>query len=79
MLLTAVHLEDGVPKRWKIENSWGDAVGIKGYFMSSDTWFDQYVYQGVIHLKYLTDEQLNAWKEEPKMLKPWDPMGSLAK
>ena len=79
MLLTAVHLEDGIPKRWKIENSWGDAVGIKGYFMSSDTWFDQYVYQGVIHLKYLTEEQLKAWKEEPKMLKPWDPMGSLAK
>jgi len=78
MLLTAVHLEDGIPKRWKIENSWGDAVGVKGYFMSSDTWFDQYVYQAVIHQKYLSTEQLKAWNEKPKMLKPWDPMGSLA-
>jgi bleomycin hydrolase len=47
--------------------------------MASDTWFDQYVYQAVIHKKYLSDAQLKAWEEKPKVLKPWDPMGSLAK
>ncbi|MDX9692280.1 MAG: C1 family peptidase [Acholeplasmataceae bacterium] len=79
MVITAVNLDEGIPNRWKIENSWGDQVGQKGYFMCSDTWFDQYVYQAVIHVKYLSDEQKNAWKQKPIELKPWDPMGSLAK
>jgi bleomycin hydrolase len=79
MVITAVNLDQGKPNRWKIENSWGDQVGNKGYFMCSDTWFDKYVYQAVIHVKHLTDEQQKAWKQEPIQLKPWDPMGSLAK
>ena len=79
MVLTAVHLDEQQPKRWKIQNSWGDDSGNKGYYMASDSWFDKYVYQAVIHRKYLSKEQLDAWKQEPKVLKPWDPMGSLAK
>ncbi|MCD4826911.1 MAG: C1 family peptidase [Acholeplasmataceae bacterium] len=78
MLLTAVHLEDEVSKRWKIENSWGDKSGQKGYYLASDSWFDQFVYQAVIHKKYLSNEQLKAWEQEPIVLKPWDPMGALA-
>lgn len=79
MLLTAVNLDEGQPNRWKIENSWGDTNGSKGYYLASDTWFDQYVYQAVIHEKYLSQAQMKAWKEAPKVLKPWDPMGALAK
>lgn len=79
MVITAVNLVDGKPNRWKIENSWGDQAGNKGYFLSSDSWFDRYVYQAVIHINYLSDAQRAAWAEEPKVLKPWDPMGSLAK
>ncbi|MBU1141025.1 MAG: C1 family peptidase [Firmicutes bacterium] len=79
MVITAVNIDEGKPNRWKIQNSWGDTPGNKGYFLASDTWFDQYVYQAVIHQKYLTEEQIAAWGEEPKVLKPWDPMGSLAK
>jgi bleomycin hydrolase len=79
MVITAVNLDQGKPNRWKIQNSWGDQVGNKGYFMCSDTWFDAYVYQAVIHIKYLTDVQKGAWKQDPIELKPWDPMGSLAK
>ncbi|PKK96756.1 MAG: aminopeptidase [Tenericutes bacterium HGW-Tenericutes-3] len=79
MVITAVNLDEGKPNRWKIENSWGDANGNKGYYLASDTWFDQFVYQAVIHEKYLTEAQKKAWKEEPKVLKPWDPMGALAK
>ncbi|AUD62651.1 aminopeptidase [Tenericutes bacterium MO-XQ] len=79
MVLTAVHLDNQQPLRWKIENSWGDQNGNKGYYMASDSWFDKYVYQAVIHKKYLNEAQLKAWEEKPKVLKPWDPMGSLAK
>ncbi len=79
MLLTAVHLDEGISKRWKIENSWGDKSGEKGYFLASDTWFDKFVYQAVINKKYLSSEQLKAWDLEPVVLKPWDPMGALAK
>lgn len=78
MVFTAIHLENGVPKRYKIENSWGDKVGEKGYFLTTDTWFDRYVYQAVIHEKYLSDEMKKAWTLPPIVLKPWDPMGSLA-
>ncbi len=79
MVITAVHLEESKPVRWKIENSWGDTSGQKGYYLASDSWFDQYVYQAVIHKQYLSKENLKDWEAEPKVLKPWDPMGALAK
>lgn len=78
MVFTAVHLEDGFAKRFKIQNSWGKDSGNKGYYLTTDSWFDRYVYQAVIHEKYLTEAQKKAWKQDPVVLKPWDPMGSLA-
>lgn len=78
MVITGVNLVDDKPTRWKIENSWGDKVGVKGYFTASDSWFDKYVYVAAIHTKYLSDEAKAALKEEPVMLSPWDPFGTLA-
>lgn len=79
MVLCGVNLdENGRPDRWKIENSWGETAGRKGYFVASDSWFDQFVYQAVVHKRFLSDEQRQALSAEPIELAPWDPMGSLA-
>ncbi|WP_053220315.1 C1 family peptidase [Virgibacillus senegalensis] len=78
MVLTGVNLVDDKPNRWKVENSWGEKVGNKGYFVMSDDWMNEYTYQVVVHKKYLSEELKKAWEQEPVVLKPWDPMGSLA-
>lgn len=79
MTLQGVNLnEEGAPTRWRIENSWSDEHGKKGYDVASDAWFDEYVYQVVVDKKYLTDEELAAYEAAPTVLAPWDPMGTLA-
>lgn len=79
MVLTGVNLdENGRPNRWRVENSWGEDRGNKGWYMMSDDWFDEYTYQVVINKKYLTAEELAMLEQEMIVLKPWDPMGSLA-
>jgi bleomycin hydrolase len=78
MVITGVDLVNGEPTKWKVENSWGEKVGTKGYFVMSDDWMNEFVYQFVINKKYLTDAQLEAQKQDPVVLKPWDPMGALA-
>ena len=80
MVLTGVDLdENGKAKKWKVENSWGEKVGNKGYFVASDAWMDEYTYQIVVRKEFLTAAELAAYEEEPIVLAPWDPMGALAK
>ncbi|WP_274432630.1 aminopeptidase C [Alicyclobacillus sp. ALC3] len=78
MVLTGVNLADGAPNRWKVENSWGSKLGKDGFFVMSDRWFDEFMYQIVVHRKHLPENLLTALEQEPKKLNPWDPMGSLA-
>ena len=78
MVITGVALKNNNPTKWKIENSWGTDIAKGGYFIMSGSWFDQFVFQAVIDKKYLDESELNALKLKPIVLKPWDPMGSLA-
>jgi len=78
MVLTGVDVVDGQSTKWKVENSWGEKVGTKGFFVMSDEWMDEYTYQIVVRKDLLTAEQLAAYEKAPMVLAPWDPMGALA-
>ncbi len=71
--------ENGMPVRWRVENSWGGDTGFKGIYLMSDGWYDEYMYQVVVHRKYLSEDILAAYDSAPIVLAPWDPMGALAK
>ena len=79
MVFTGVNIKDDQPRKWKVQNSWGEEPGKKGYFIMSDEWFDEYNYEIAVHKKYLSKEQLEMYDQPPIVLEPWDPMGSLAK
>ena len=70
--------EDGKIEKWRVENSWGDKVGSKGYFIMTDKWFDEILYEVVVDKKYVPKEIQEIAKQKPIELNPWDPMGSLA-
>jgi bleomycin hydrolase len=74
-----VDLDDaGRSRKWRVENSWSDTPGDKGFFQMSDPWFDEFNYEVVVHKKYVPESVLAALKKKPVELDPWDPMGSLA-
>lgn len=83
MVLTAVHLEkgkDGKQKsvRWRVQNSWGEDAGEDGWFVMSDAWMDEFVYQAVVEPRFVDKAVRDVLKTEAKVLPLWDPMGSLA-
>jgi len=80
MVITAVHLDSqGNPVRFKVENSWSDTAGDHGYFMMTNDWFNEFVYQIVVPKSVVPVELKKAYEEsKPMVLPAWDPMGSLA-
>lgn len=79
MCITGYNIDNyGVINRWEIENSWGNGVN-EGYYVMSDKWMNEFVYQVIVEKKYLGDKLLEEWDQEIKSrFNPWDPMGSLA-
>ncbi|KAJ3499253.1 hypothetical protein NLG97_g473 [Lecanicillium saksenae] len=80
MVLTAVHIDEatGKPVRWRVQNSWGPAVGDRGWFVMTDAWMDEFVYQAVIDPRLCPRAVRDVLKQNPITLPLWDPMGSLA-
>ncbi len=78
MLFTGVDVIDGVPRRWRVENSWGDEKGVKGYWTMNDSWFDEYVFEIAVPRRLLPPELAERLDDDPIVLPAWDPMGSLA-
>ena len=81
MLITGVDLDSkNRPIKWRVENSWGNKNGDKGYHIMSDSWFDEYNYEIVVHKSYLPDDLVKIYEtKNPVKLPPWDPMGALAR
>lgn len=79
MVILGVNInENGRPDRWRIENSWGKDSGVDGYYVASDEWFDDYVYQVVVNRKYLDSAAKKQLEGKTTELEPWDPFGTLA-
>ena len=80
MVITGVDLDDqGNPLKWRVENSWGAAIGDQGYMYMMDEWFDEYLYEVVVRKEYLPPELAKVLDTEPVVLPFWDPMGTLAR
>ena len=68
MVLTAVHLDsEGKPVRWRVENSWSNTAGTDGYFVMSDKWMDEFVYQAVVDPAVVSKEVNDVLKQKPKV------------
>jgi bleomycin hydrolase len=79
MVFTGVDLdEEDRPRKWRVENSWGDKIGDKGFLVMNDKWFDEYLYEIVVEKKYIPETLLPILATDPVVLPPWDPMGALA-
>jgi len=79
MLFTGVDIVDGQPRRWRVENSWSDENGKKGFFVMNDSWFDEFMFEIAARKSYLPKKLQKALELKPIILPPWDPMGSLAR
>jgi len=79
MLFTGVDVVDGQPRRWRVENSWGDENGHKGYFVMNDNWFEPYTFEIAARKSSLPLDLQAALDLDPIVLPAWDPMGALAR
>ena len=75
MTLIAVDLdEEGKPKKWMVENSWGPSAGWQGNLIMTDEWFEEYMFRVVVDKKYIPAETLKLLEKKPIELPSWDPM-----
>jgi bleomycin hydrolase len=69
----------GTIKKWRIENSWGEDRNEKGFISMTTEWFHEFVFEIVVDTKFCSQEILDVFNQEPKLLPAWDPMGALAR
>jgi len=75
MTLTAVDLDaNGKAVKWKVENSWGAAWGQKGCLIMTDRWLREYMFRLVVPNEYVTAKVMEAYKTQPVMVMPEDPL-----
>ncbi|MBI3543636.1 MAG: hypothetical protein HY075_10220, partial [Deltaproteobacteria bacterium] len=74
MLLTGFDRPDpnGPVVKFKNENSWGDQVGTRGTYHLYREWFEQNVFQIVVHKKFLAETERAAWTGKAQALEEND-------
>lgn len=73
MLITACDTADGGVLRWKVENSWGTDRGDNGYWTMYDDWFNEHVFEIIVHGDLLSSGIKKMLRSEPIELPQWDP------
>ena len=58
--------------KFRVENSWGEKAGIRGYLVMDEAWFDNYAFEIIPKKKYLNAQELAAFDEEAIKLMPWE-------
>ena len=61
--------------KWLVENSWGSKSGEEGNYIMTDKYFDEYLFEVVVHKKFLKKKVKDILKQKPILLEPWDPFG----
>lgn len=56
--------EEGIPQRWKLEDSYGDYEKVNGYYVMNDNYFDEFILQATVDKKYLSKEQLEMFNQD---------------
>ena len=69
--------DDGTPRAWRVENSWGKDACKDGYLIMSGEWFRLYGGEVVVRREFLDEQTLNLWDTLPiEMCNPWDAVAS---
>ncbi len=81
MTFTGVNLTpEDRPNRWKVENSWGKENGKDGYYVMSDKWFDEYVYQIFVKKEFVNPEIVDAYQKSAlETVDPFDTLWAMMK
>ncbi|MGH3500205.1 MAG: aminopeptidase C [Nocardioidaceae bacterium] len=79
MLFIGVDVDGDTPRKWRVENSWGEERGDKGLWTMNDNWFGEHVFEVAVRRDLLPPELQQALDTEPIVLPAWDPMGALAR
>uniref|UniRef100_A0A1I8FQN4 Bleomycin hydrolase n=1 Tax=Macrostomum lignano TaxID=282301 RepID=A0A1I8FQN4_9PLAT len=64
------------PGKWRVESSWSQDYGLKGYLTVTDAWFDEYVPTKWPSTRLALPTRCEpCWKQDPIVLPAWDPHG----
>ena len=68
--------DDGRPRAWRVENSWGKDACKDGYLVMSGAWFRTYGGDVVIRRKHVAADLLELWDTAPAQVQdPWGGLG----